>query len=192
MRKALLLLALAAVVGTGLGAAGAQLFPRDAWSLGTVAPDKWDRVDVDRSARTAVVHYVGGYCSRFDHAETGRVGDYFVITVFERTRRLPKHSACPAMGVFRKKTVQLSEPIDHLPIVDGGCMHADSRRDGVCGTAEAAEAAEAHEPPCVLIDKATECVPSERLGRGGDLLRPLARGSVRVPPSEQDQDLDSS
>ena len=106
--------------------------------------------------------------------------------MFERTKRV---KFCSAAGVFREKTVQLSEPIDQLPIVDGGRMHADSRRDGVCETAEAAEA---HEPPCVLIDKATECVPSERLGREGELRRPPARGSVRVPPSEENQDLDSS
>jgi hypothetical protein len=151
--------------------------------LGTVAPTDWDRVDVDRSGRTAVVHYVGGVCSRFDHAETGRVGDYFVITVFERTKRV---NFCSAAGVFRKKTVRLSERVDQLPIVDGVCTYSDSPRDGVCATTEP------QEPPCVLIGKLTECLPSERLGRDGELLRPLARGSARVPPSEQDQDLDSS
>jgi hypothetical protein len=78
--------------------------------------------------------------------------------------------------------VQLSEPVDHHPIVDGGCMHPDARRIGVCATAEP------QDPPCVLIDNATECAPSERLGGDGEPLRPLAHGSPRLPPSEHDFD----
>jgi hypothetical protein len=166
-------LVLATFVGAGLGAVGAYVFPRDSWSLGRVEATPWARVEVDRTAGTALVAYLGGWCSRFDHAEIATRGRYFVITVLERTRRLAKNDGCPLIGVPRTATVSLSAPIGTRPVVDGACMRAEAHGYGVCRTDEP------HDAPCVLIDTAATCLPSERLGPGGRLLRPLSVGLNR-------------
>jgi hypothetical protein len=163
---------LATFVGAGLGFVGARVLPRDAWSSGRVEARPWTSVDVARATGTAWVAYVGGWCSRFDHAETAIQGKYVVITVFERTRRLAKNDNCPLIGVRRTTTVPLSEPITTRPVVDGACTRSDAHGYGVCRTSEP-------QPPCVRIDRAAMCQPSERLGPGGRLLRPLSAGRDR-------------
>ena len=173
VRRALLWLVLATFVGAGLGGVASRLFPRDSWSLGRVEARPWTRAEVDRTAGTALVAYEGGWCSRFDHAQVATQGKYFVITVLERTRRLAKNDLCPAIAVPRTTTVSLSVPIDTRPVVDGACTRPDAHGYGVCRTDEP------HAPPCVLIDTAATCLPSERLGPGGRLVRPLSAGENR-------------
>jgi hypothetical protein len=158
-------------VGAGLGVAGSRLFPGDAWSRGKTEALTWNRAEVDRTARTALVGYTGGYCSRFDHAETATNARCFVITVFERMRRLGKKEGCPLIGVPRTVRVSFFEAIGTRSVVDGACSRSGTR-DVVCQTSEPA-------PPCVLIDAATDCSPSERLGPEGRLLRPLTIGLDR-------------
>jgi hypothetical protein len=165
VRRALLWLVLATFVGAGLGGVGAYVFPRDSWSLGRVEATPWMRVEVDRTAGTALVAYQGGWCSRFDHAQIATRGRYFVITVFERTRRLAKNDGCPLIGVPRTATVSLSAPIGTRPVVDGACTRSAAHSDVLCRT---------DDPPCVLVDHAANCLPSARLGPGGRLLRPLS------------------
>jgi hypothetical protein len=168
-----LLLVLATFMGAGLGVVGTHVFPRDSWSLGRVEARPWTRVELDRIAGTARVAYDGGWCSRFDHAQVATQGRYFVITVLERTRRLAKNEGCPLIAVPRTAMLSLSAPIDTRPVVDGACTRPAAHGYGVCRTDEPAD------PPCVLIDGAATCLPSERLGPGGRLLRPLSAGLNR-------------
>jgi hypothetical protein len=168
VRRALLSLLLATFVGAGMGVVGAHVFPRDSWSSGRIEARPWTRVEVDRTAGTARVTYDGGWCSRFDHAQTVVQGKYFVITVLERTRRLAKHDTCPAVAVDRTTTLILSAPLRTRPVVDGACTRSDTHGYGVCRTDEP------QDPPCVLNEAAGTCLPSGRLGPGGRLLRPLA------------------
>jgi len=169
----LLWLVVAAVVGAGLGVAGTHLFPRDSWSLGKISARPWKRVEVTRVAGTAKVAYEGGWCSRFDHAQIATQPKYFVITVFERTRRLAKNETCPLIAVPRATKVALSDPINTRPVVDGACTRSDTHGYAVCRSDYPAD------PPCVIIDDSATCLPSERLGPGGRLLRPLAAGLNR-------------
>jgi hypothetical protein len=166
-------LVLATFVGVGLGGVGARFFPRDSWSLGRVDARPWTRAEVDRTAGTARVAYDGGWCSRFDHAQVATRGTYFVITILERTRRLAKNDSCPAIAVARTTTVSLFEPINTRIVVDGACTRSDAHGYAVCRADYPAD------PPCVRADGAASCLPSERLGPGGRLLRPLSAGLNR-------------
>ena len=98
-------------------------------------------ITIEESERTATVTYLGGTYSCFylDRVEVAYEPERLVVTVYEGVifPEDPRPNdeievACTSIGLNKKVTVALSQPVDGRRFVDGACVDSEEPRDSSC------------------------------------------------------------